>query len=377
LSARLEHDIMRDDAPTDSRLDMAPADSHGGHHTTDHGRVAGKRQPRPAEVDAARPAALAWQVTLWSGEVSATESRAFERWYRADPAHELAWQQVQRIGQQLHAAPGALTRDVLRQARATQGGAASRRDVLRGLGLAIGTGVVGTAAWRTDSRTWHTAWADHRTGNGERDTLHLPDGTLVVLNTDSAIDVRYTVDERRIVLHAGEILIDTASDNAPGARPFLVDTPAGRVRALGTRFTVRERPRAFDVAARGPGVDVQVMEGAVALSPADASLATRIDAGWQARLDPDGVRVIGPLDPMAGIWRDGLLVVERWRLADVLDELGRYRPGVLRCHPSAADLVVSGVYAIDDTDAALQALAQALPVRIQRVTRYWVTVSAR
>ena len=64
-------------------------------------------------------------------------------------------------------------------------------------------------------------------------------------------------------------------------------------------------------------------------------------------------------------------------LADFLREVARYRTGVLRCDPAVADLIVSGVYPIKDTDAILQSLARALPVQVHSVTPYWVTVSAR
>jgi len=65
------------------------------------------------------------------------------------------------------------------------------------------------------------------------------------------------------------------------------------------------------------------------------------------------------------------------RLADFLVQLSRHRPGVVRCDPAVAELVVSGVYPLDDTDRVLAALAQALPVRADYATRYWVTVRAR
>ena len=70
----------------------------------------------------------------------------------------------------------------------------------------------------------------------------------------------------------------------------------------------------------------------------------------------------------------GLLPADRMRLNTLLAELSRYRPGVLRCSDAVAGLRVTGSFQLDDTDAALALLAQALPVRIERRTRYWVTV---
>ncbi|HNR11604.1 MAG TPA: hypothetical protein PKN72_10460 [Nitrosomonas europaea] len=79
----------------------------------------------------------------------------------------------------------------------------------------------------------------------------------------------------------------------------------------------------------------------------------------------------------ATAWTRGLLVAERMRLEDFLAELGRYRSGVLRCDPAVRDLIVSGVYSLDDTDQSLRLLAQALPVQVQTVTRWWTIVGPR
>ena len=79
----------------------------------------------------------------------------------------------------------------------------------------------------------------------------------------------------------------------------------------------------------------------------------------------------------APAWLRGQLVAERLRLADFLDQVGRYRRGVIRCDPRVADLIVSGVYALDDTDRILASLARALPLRVSRYTAYWVVVEPR
>jgi transmembrane sensor len=62
-------------------------------------------------------------------------------------------------------------------------------------------------------------------------------------------------------------------------------------------------------------------------------------------------------------------------LASFAAELGRYRPGLLRCDPEVAQLEVSGAFQLHDTDQALHALTQVLPVEIRYRTRYWVTIA--
>ncbi|MET0609860.1 MAG: iron dicitrate transport regulator FecR, partial [Pseudomonas caspiana] len=60
-----------------------------------------------------------------------------------------------------------------------------------------------------------------------------------------------------------------------------------------------------------------------------------------------------------------------------LAELGRYRPGMLRCHSAVAELKVSGAFSLRDTDASLRLLNDTLPISVSNMTRYWVTVEPR
>lgn len=309
--------------------------------------------------------ALEWQVTLWSGEVSREERISFERWLAADPAHALAWAQVRHTDEQLQAlAPaGPAAAGALRAAGTTPRG--SRRAVLGAAGLLAGAGVAALAVRQTPQ--WQLATADHSTARGQRRDIALPDGTHLTLGSATAIDLRYGATERLVLLRAGEVFITTATDVQTPARPFLVQTAEGRVRAIGTQFGVRQSSGHTRVAVQQGAVEIHPAQGGV-----DALL--RLDAGQQSRFSRTAVEPPRPLDPNATAWTRGLLVAERMRLEDVVAELGRHRGGVLRCDPAVAGLAVSGVYSLDDTVHALQAIAQALPVRVRAATRWWVTV---
>ena len=118
-----------------------------------------------------------------------------------------------------------------------------------------------------------------RTAKGEQRRLQLPDGTQLLLNTATALDIDYSPTLRRLHLYAGEVLITTAPDTQSPKRPFVVDTPAGRAQALGTRFTVRHEADGSDAHA----TRIEVFEGAVELRGSSGT-ALRIDAGQAARL---------------------------------------------------------------------------------------------
>ncbi|BCQ62728.1 hypothetical protein PBOI14_44780 [Pseudomonas sp. Boi14] len=72
----------------------------------------------------------------------------------------------------------------------------------------------------------------------------------------------------------------------------------------------------------------------------------------------------------------GLLIAERRPLGEVIAELDRYRPGLLRCSAEIAGLRVSGSFSLDQPDASLDLLARTLPIRIRRVMGYWASVDA-
>lgn len=307
--------------------------------------------------------AMEWQVTLWSGEISTEEQRAFDTWLQANPKHPLAWQKVQQVNRQLAQLPNQLANHVLHQ---TAGVDKNRRQLLIGAGAVVGLGILSVGASQTPQ--WRTATADYRTAQGERRELTLPDGTQLMLNTASAVDVHFTATTRRLVLHRGEIQITTGADkNAAQVRPLWVETAAGVARPIGTQFTLRQLDRT---------VFAQVTQGAVELMSAQGQ-GLRLEAGQATQFDSAGVSAIQRASPVNSGWTRGLLIAEQQPVKDFIAELGRYHSGVLRCDPAVADLRVSGVYPLEDTHSILRALEQVLPVRAHTWLGYWTTLIAR
>ncbi|NMK46763.1 FecR domain-containing protein [Achromobacter sp. Bel] len=324
---------------------------------------------RPHAPDAGRidPKVIRQAADWWARlreDATDADRAGFERWRQAQPAHELAWQRM-----------SALTRDValgvaeagngvagrtLRQAPLIQ----SRRNAIRWMVSAAGLGL---GAWAVGERgAIRRLTADLRTGTGERRALTLPDGTLLELNTGSAVDLRYTASQREVVLREGEILVTTAQDQQ--GRPFTVRTRSGVLTPVGTRFLVRDLDE-------GRSLRVAVLEGAVdvrGLDPADAP--RRVAAGEQADYSVGGGFVAGPLEPATSAWLTGMLIADELSLSKFLHELGRYRPGHLSCSDAAGALRVVGAFPLADSDKVLAMLQEVLPVRVRHYTRYWVTV---
>ncbi|CRI59142.1 FecR domain-containing protein [Pseudomonas sp. CCOS 191] len=310
--------------------------------------------PTQAQVDQA----IEWLVKLRYDSPGPRTEQQFQRWLASHPQHAQAWQRVSSLGDELASLPAELSRQTL---AGTERRRMSRRDHLKLLSvLALG----GAAGWAAREPLGLSAWmADSRTATGERRELLGSDGSLIRLNTASAIDLRYSADLRRLTLLRGEISLDS---NVNDNRPFSIDTPVGTLGTQGGQLLLRENDQ---------GLLLAVRRGEVTLFPA-SSAAHSVKPGEVLQVFAQGdyrpATVHG--DPWG--WTDGVLSVQQMPLGEFIDELSRYRPGVLRCAPEVAGLKVSGTYQLADTDQVLLLVARSLPVRVDYRTRYWVSIGA-
>ncbi|ALM82354.1 FecR domain-containing protein [Bordetella sp. N] len=306
-----------------------------------------------------------WFASTRSSERSERDQQRFQAWLDQGEEQRTAWRYVEDVsrrfaplqgGQEDQAAIGAL-KAVRKQQR--------RRHIIAGLALGGLATTLGWSVWRQGAlQRWTLAHlADHRTRVGEVQSLTLPDGTRVWLNTDSALNVRYTTETRRVELVTGEVLIQTAQD---ATRPFIVNAGTARMTALGTRFTVRYGEDSTYLA---------VFEGRVAL--ADGDRQQIINTGEQVTIGTDGVWHMGQASRAREAWANGVLLAEDIALGDLLRELGRYMPGHLGVSPEAAALRVVGGFPLRDPDQVLALITRVLPVQVEKPFPWWTTVELR
>ena len=310
--------------------------------------------------------AARWFSLLQSGDASAADHVQWQAWLDNEPDARAAWSFVDRISQRfapLQSLPAPrLAAAAYRQASTRM----ARRQALRGMAALAGSGLLGWGAWRhTELPRQMAAWgADHRTATGEVREILLADGSRVWLNTASAFDLDYSGTLRRLQLRAGEMRVQTAPD---ASRPFVVDTPHGRLQALGTRFTTRlEGARSL----------LAVYEGAVRISLHESAATTLVRAGQQAHFDARSASAITPADPAREAWTRGVLLANDIPLSELVAELRRYRSGHLALAPQVAGLRVLGSYPLRDTDATLAMLQTVLPIQIRRPLPWWTTIEA-
>ncbi len=326
-----------------------------------HDAHMGTAEIPPKVIDAA----INWAVKLEFNQAEPATVQAFERWLQAQSVHASAWQRVQSLKNDFASVPSGLALNTL-QAVETQRKAngLSRRQALKLLMLA---GVAVSSAWVVgDQLSWQRVIADASTAVGEQRTVQLDDGTVIVLNTDTAVGFDMTDDRRMIILRRGEIAISTGPDQISiNRRPFWVHTPFGTMQALGTRFVVR-----LDTAR----ARISVQEGAVQMHPAAGGASAIANVGENWWLTDENVTPVADQSIKADGWIEGVIAGENMRLADLLAELSRYRSGRIVCDERVADLQVSGIYHVRDTDQALKFLLQTQPVTVSYYTRYWVAV---
>lgn len=310
--------------------------------------------------------AAEWFAVLRADDAALADQLEWQRWHDASPAHRAAWRRVEAVSAEFQLLPGEPARIALDEVGPRDG---SRRNVIKGLlMLCLTAGLGGSAFLRSDTRNWLTGLnAQQATKVGEIRQLALADGGELWLNTDTSLDIDYTPALRRIALYSGEILIATAKDTQLPPRPLVVDVLHGRLRALGTRFTVRSSADA---------TLLSVYEGKVQVEPREGGGTRIVDAGSQLSFDAASIGQPYALDENASAWIEHRLMPDQMRLDDFLAELSRYRRGHLGCAPEVAHLRLVGSYPLADTDRILAALEATLPVRVRRIHDWWVTVEA-
>ncbi len=313
-----------------------------------------KRTPREEKI--VQEAAI-WVARLQSSDASEQDRENFATWADADPAHLAAFNELVELWRQLKDVP--VSSEQLLQLRK------SRRGTINGLAVVgLLASAVAVAAYQLG--ILDRLRSDYYTVVGEVRTIQLADGSRAYLNTDSAIALNFNDKQRRVTLLRGQAFFDVkrAAD-----KPFIVVQGDFAAEAVGTRYGVRS-------ATSDQNPEVQVEEGKVRVSATDHQLV--IGAGEGATLTSTGTLALVKIDENDLAWRTGKLVFSGRPLAEVLSTLSRYRTGkIVLLDRKIGRHEVSGVFNISDTEQALDALEQNIPLNVRRLPGGIVLVWSR
>lgn len=280
------------------------------------------------------------------------------RWIEQDPAHGYAFAKVEAswdLAARLRDVPAERLNGGTEPAPVSIASvrhdpvpSVSRRIVIGGIAASM-VAVVGAATWR-----FMDSGERYQTGIGERRRVTLADGSVMRLNTDTAVAVALSPQLRSIRLLRGEASFDVAHDKA---RPFVVAAEEARVRAVGTAFTIRLRSDLTEVTV-SEGV-VGVRDGGRAERHVPAGNAAAVRRGVVA------VTVLAHKDMQRRLaWQDGRLNFDGDTLEQAVNEFNRYRTvPIVIGDPALAGVRIGGTFRSDRSGDFARALEQGFGIR--------------
>ena len=323
-----------------------------------------------------------WVVALHLGEMDAAAREHLDVWFRRSPEHIRAFLQISCLCEELEDSKldlGYSLEALTARARAStsvfalEGDSSSRQEADSSARRTVSTPRGGISrlsrfwSWRSavlvsmvlacfgfgllalnTYRNTHFA-----TGTGEQRIVHLPDGSILELNSKSRVRILFSERERDVELVEGQALFKVAKDPA---RPFMVRSAGTRVRAVGTQF---------DVYRKASGTQVTVVEGRVAIfAPTDAGLlptgspAVLVSTGEQVTVTDQEVTKPRPANlPAVTAWTQRELVFDMTPLAEVAQEFNRYNTRKLVISdPVVAKFHVTGIFSATDPGLLLRFL---------------------
>jgi transmembrane sensor len=219
----------------------------------------------------------------------------------------------------------------------------------------------------------------YSTGHGELQTYRLADNSVLHMNTDTDVTVRYSKTERLVLLTSGEAAFEVT--HAPG-RAFRVIAGPAQVVDLGTRFDVRREDHS---------AVVTVVEGRVAVTPS-AALGTSGAGGGRSGQPSVELAAGQQLSVAEGAWSATPVTVDAQRTTAWLDrqimfdgeplervvaEFNRYAPRPVEiASPALRELEISGVFSVDDSETFIAFLRSLDGVQVE-VTDTRIRVSQK
>jgi transmembrane sensor len=340
-------------------------------------------------------AAIAEQACEWfmenrSGPLDPKESVRFMAWLQASPMHVEEYLRIAALAPDLETAArtNKTPREILlARARGEPEGIVSfdragmghqpalarrRRFPVWSLAAAAALAVAAvTTVWSMRDGERFGLPRSYSTVRGEQRIQRLPDGSVLHLNTDSKVTVRYSRTERLVSLDRGQALFEVAHQDE---RRLRVQTDRARVVAVGTQF---------DVYRKSGTTTVTVVEGSVevyrgaAPPPTGTESSVRLNPGEQISVG-DRIGALRHVDARAAVaWLQRQIDFEDEPLGEVTAEFNRYGPVTVEIDDEALRaLPISGNVDAYDTDSFAAYLAtlngvivQKTPTRIRVLTR--------
>lgn len=313
----------------------------------------------------ARAQAEYWLVRRLDSDARSERSAGFERWLAADPLHVAAYREAEglwALGLEAARHPDIVA--AANRARHVVSPHAARAWFAPAFAIAsllMVLGVLGISWWGAPSQVV----ASYATPTGGQQTVSLQDGSTLLLDTDSAVNVRDGARAVAVDLLRGRVEFHVR--HRPG-RVFVVRAGGGLVTDLGTTFQVG--------IGSGGKVDVVLIEGSVAVAAPHAKVT--LTSGEALQFSRAGVvEPVHRADLQAAVaWTHGEIAARDWRLSRLLAEMNRYSDTKIVVRGGGLDRVrITGTFRAGDQDTLVKVLETGWPIRARFVSPDRVVLS--
>lgn len=301
--------------------------------------------------------AVAWFTRLRADNVSSEEKTAFLRWLNQADAHRETFDEISQMWGDADLLQ-ALT-ETAQKHRIAPPKKSTR------LHFKLPLAIAACLALLFGNELAVFMQSDYSTNIGERKTVYFDDGSTALLNTDSSIAVSMDGTQRRVELLKGEVYFDVKPDPD---RPFIVQADYSTTRVLGTRFFVHEKSDSDEVKVVSGRVEVtdrRVLKQPSVLHDRESVSVDAAGLGETLLLD----------SALATSWVNGFLVFENVPLESVINQIRRYRTGLVVYKDNALrGLKINGRINLRESDDMLKVLGKNLSVKMTYLTDWLVIV---
>ncbi len=315
--------------------------------------------------------ASGWIVRIKAHDATERDRRDFQAWLDADPDHPKAYAKLERTWGRVqslqHLKGRAAANDTAPQP--SRSWARPAAAIAASALLAAGLGL-----WLTQSPSPFAPSEHYATAPAEVRTITLGDGSTITLSGAGVASVAISDSERRVELTRGYALFDVTHDPQ---RPFIVHTPQGDIRVLGTEFVVR---------IAGDEVRTTVLRGSVSGAAQRPGFFSSESAPVTAQVNEEIVLSAGNAEllpistdaiPRRLAWRDNMLAFDGETLNEAIAQVSQQTGWTFELEdPSLGNERVGG-YVHADPEAFIELMSSSLRLNARREGERRVILSRR
>ena len=354
--------------------------------------ISGKEYSRRPEIEAE---ARAWIITL-DGSPATDELAEFQAWLQSNPQHRQIFDQTVATWNAMDRLSEVYFNRFENQPRAgsTRRSISPLRNYTVGAilaGLFLFAGVITLFLYpNIDNGVTQADGISmaYSTAIGEIKTVSLPDGSKLLLNSNTKIDISFNEAARLVHLGEGEAYFDVSHAID---KPFIVYAGKYVVKATGTAFSVEILGGELDVLVTEGRVEVATLQSPVTGNEqpdssriADADSLVPLMQGQRIILNEhtdmlESIQRVAPESIKKNLaWRDGMLMFDNDPLDFVIAEINRYtKVKIMITDSTIRDMRFGGYFRIGDVPVILATMEENYGLKVDRIADNLVYLSLK